>query len=50
MFYINRDNALLGNSKGKFEMPKWSNQYSELGATISCSIRATTTIENVVKT
>ena len=28
--------------RDKVEMPKWSNQYHELGATTSCSVRATT--------
>ncbi len=27
-------------------MPKWSNQYRELGATTSCSVRATTKMTN----
>jgi hypothetical protein len=32
--------------RGKVEMPKWSSQYRELGATTSCSIRATIKTSN----
>jgi hypothetical protein len=32
--------------RGKVEMPKWSDQYCELGATTSCSIRATIKTSN----
>ncbi len=33
----------------KAEMPKWSDQYRELGATTSCSLRATTKMTNWVQ-
>jgi predicted GTPase len=32
--------------RGKSEVPKWSEQYCELGATTSCSMRATTKMAN----
>jgi len=33
--------------RGKVEMPKWSERHRELGATTSCTLRATTTIEKL---
>jgi hypothetical protein len=36
----------LAIQRGKHEMPKWSDQYRELGATTSCSVRATTKMAN----
>jgi len=32
--------------RGKAEMPKWSEQYHELGATTSCSLRASAKMAN----
>jgi hypothetical protein len=32
--------------RGKAERPKWSEQYRELGATTSCSLRATAKMAN----
>jgi hypothetical protein len=31
---------------GKVEIPKWSERHQELGATASCTLRATTTMAN----
>ena len=48
MFFIIKSGIMLflEIQRGKAEMPKWSDKYQDLGATASCSIRATAAMAN----